>query len=47
MKPVTIFDQIANDPIENHGIPKAALHRLQMQNTMQNLKKVIQFFVTS
>ena len=46
MKPVTIFDKIANDPMENHGIPMSALHRLQMQNTMQNLKKVKQFNFT-
>ena len=39
-EPVRQFKQIANDRMEDHGIPEAALHRLQMQNTMHNIKKV-------
>ena len=34
------FRKIASDKMEDHGIPEAALHRLQMQNTMHDIKKV-------
>ena len=39
-EPMRPFREIATDKIEDHGIPEAALHRLQMQNTMHNIKKV-------